>query len=305
MNKRIITVLLTAALLLSGCQLAKPEAKEPSKPDMLVGVFLTTEPLNMPDPEVLLNESIGALQRGETVISNSDPGRHYATFTETTTDGVTTGTYSFPGLEGTLLASVQITPNGSNGYWSSSITEGICDVSIGHHSREDGFSLTLNGTVYVVKDYPGDLVFYHNPVFQDSEGNIYVTQGDSISFASDLAGSTSHKINASTTFTEGETEVSFTSEIVVRIEAADPAEKIVIVQMSKDNKLLKTEEYTKSAIPEAVDTGSAEYIIVEEYASDGSIRRCLYQKGDTNISTFSLWKNGICIKTQTPVSWNT
>ena len=47
--------------------------------------------------------------------------------------------YRFPDLEGSLLASFRITPDGKseNAYWGSEVGEGICDVSFGHHSLDD------------------------------------------------------------------------------------------------------------------------------------------------------------------------
>ena len=49
MRKRIFILILVLALVFSGCQLAKPEADTRKEKDMLVGVFITEEYLDLFD----------------------------------------------------------------------------------------------------------------------------------------------------------------------------------------------------------------------------------------------------------------
>ena len=64
MHKRIFVLIMVLALALSGCQLAKPEADTQKEKDMLVGVFITEEHLDLFDMEAYLQDNLGALSGG-------------------------------------------------------------------------------------------------------------------------------------------------------------------------------------------------------------------------------------------------
>jgi len=73
MNKRICVLIMILALVLSGCQLAKPEAQAEAGNDMLVGVFVTAEHLDLFDFEAYFNDHANELiSGGNTMIENTD-----------------------------------------------------------------------------------------------------------------------------------------------------------------------------------------------------------------------------------------
>lgn len=301
MNKRILTILLAMALLLGGCQLAQPEAQKSEAQDMLVGVFLTTEPLGAVNTDAQME---AYLSGKDVSAAMPETDRIYGVFEEEIQDGMTTGTYSFPDLDGILLASFRIAPHGenTNAYWSTALTEGICDVKIGHHSKDNGETLTLSGTVYTRRNNPEHLVLYHNPVYQTQGGEVYVIQGDGVSFGD---ASCSQTLKAAVVHKENGKEATWTAEIDVHVEPIAPAESVEILQMDREHKILHQPEYELAQLPEMVLVPEpAEYLLLEEHLTDGSIRRTLYQNGDGYVTIYESWEKGICIKRQIPIQWN-
>ena len=75
MNKKVTVTCLALALLVSlcGCQLAQPEGSNSSKADRLVGVFVTTEYLDLYDADAYLEEYLknnaGSISDGDTRLS--------------------------------------------------------------------------------------------------------------------------------------------------------------------------------------------------------------------------------------------
>ena len=90
MNKKAISICLVFAIFVSlcGCQLAQPESGNHTEADRLVGVFITTEYLDLNDADAYLDEYLkdnaGSISDGDTIVLDSQEhlGRVYATFVE-------------------------------------------------------------------------------------------------------------------------------------------------------------------------------------------------------------------------------
>ena len=130
-----------------------------------------------------------------------------------------------------LLASCQVQPHGENTepYWTTQVTGGICDVLAGHHTRDEGFSLTLEGTVYC-SDRSANGKFYVNPVYQTPDGQVYLLPGDGIMFDGMSSVSSRYRLTDTQTQTENGIAKTNTCEIVVNLQAVTPAESLMILE---------------------------------------------------------------------------
>jgi hypothetical protein len=118
-NTKIVAICLAALLLsmLPGCQLAREDAGTNASEDRLIGVFLTTEYLDLFDFEGYLNDNIGSLSGGDIKLDGTTEeyqGKLYAelsprTLTNTETgEEVVTKEYVFPGFEGITYFSARV-----------------------------------------------------------------------------------------------------------------------------------------------------------------------------------------------------
>jgi len=308
MNKRICVLIMILALVLSGCQLAKPEAQAEAGNDMLVGVFVTAEHLDLFDMEAYLQDHIGDITNGQLNVEESAQysGRIWAEFQEDVTDGITTGQYVFPDLEGIFLASYRVAPHGENenAYWNSEVTEGLCDVHTGHYSTDEGFDLEMSGTIYLSETYH-DPTFFFNPVYQTPDGQVYLVSGQGTGFSGGLlGGSATHTISEEGSVAEnGETQ-RYSTRISVTMEIVSPARNMVILQMDENSQLLKRMELDPHEdFEDLVPEKGCAYILVEEHTSQG-VRRSLYQKEDRNIIFFRETESHICLKVHKGISWS-
>ncbi len=303
MNKRICVLIMILALVLCGCQLAKPEAGTQKEKDMLVGVFITEEHLDLFNMEAYLQNSLGALSGGTVSIEDSAQysNRIWGELTEEN-DGYSS--YRFGDLEGSLLASIRIVPDGimENAYWRSEAGEGLCDVSFGHFSVDDGSRQELSGTVYFSDTHPDPCLFF-NPVYQTPEGDVYLLSGQGTSFGSGFGGSATHSLKEENKWTESGEETVFSTEITVTMECVYPARNLVILQMDEDNQILRRREIDPAeAMEELKPEPGCAYILVEEHTANG-IRRSLYQKENRYIIFFRELENRMAIKAQISVAW--
>lgn len=306
MNKRIFALLLAALMLLSGCQLAQPDAREEKQRDRMVGVFITTDYLDLFDMEAYLKDHSNLLSGG-TIAPEDDftyANRIYAKHIEQISETGTFVRYIFEDLEGIVAAAYLVKPNGGvlESYWMSDVTEGICDVSLTHNSRDDGEDHSITGTIYLSPEFP-DPCFYFNPIYQTEEGDVYLVAGQGMAFDSDPGINATHTLNESTTYTvNGETR-SYTAESKITMKSIEPAEKIVVLFMDEESQEISRNEYAAEVLPEEITpaAGTA-YLLVEEHTAQ-SLRRTLYQQDDRYVSVFLALENYICINQQISILW--
>lgn len=310
MNKKAIGVCLVFAILVSlyGCQLAQPESGNHTEADRLVGVFITTEYLDLNDSNAYLDEYLkdnaGSISDGDTIILDSQEylGRVYATFVEEPyqdEDGEYhfSNTYEFEGLDGIVLANYQI-QNGEESYISSSAGEGICDV----HSRTGGEDQGISGTVWMAKN-SCEVIYYMNPIYQTADGQVYLVSGSGLHISSDVGGRTSRKMEEKVTATENGETYSYTFSAEIFIDFADPAETVTIIQMNKQDEEVKRETFVAGDLPEQFVPGdnTAYLIVISE--SDHGVHRQINQPGEDEIEVFVRWGEQICTKDYISVEW--
>ena len=304
MRKICLIFILILTLALTGCQLAKPEAEVQTGQDMLVGVFITEEHLDLFDMEAWFRDNASQVLKNENLtIENPEQysGRIWAT-PETDEDGH--GSYHFDALEGILLASFRVVPAGKpeNAYWSSTVTGSLCDVSFGHKALDTGSELTISGTVYFSDTHP-DPGLYFNPVYQTPEGDVYLLPGQGTFFGTGFCSSATHSLKEESKRTENGEETGHSSVITVTMECVYPAQNLVILQMDENNNILSRRELDSSAdLAEWKPESGCAYILLEEHTTDGT-RRSLYQRDDRYLIFFRELENHMCLQVQIPITW--
>ncbi len=304
MNKRLyLCFALLFLLSLSSCQLAREDGMNIHNNDRLVGVYITQEHIDLFDFESYINDNVQTIIKGgEITVSDYEQysSRIYAELKsielidEETGEKFESLEYEFKGLGGIPFFIATISqPDGVN--YSTTFSDG--KVSDAHLSV--GNDTTLDGTIYIAPNETDNHI-YVNPVFQNSDGQIYLTSGDGMSFSGDLGEGAVY----STTLDEkhmvtenGETtEESF--KVTVNFAIKYPPTKVTIVQMGSENIPISQKEYSPAALPEKMEINpEAEYVIVETQSSslDGDmINREILSKEEEYFTSYITGNNGIC-----------
>ena len=230
-KKNKIFALLLALCLLSGCALARPEAEEGTgmDQDMMVGVFITREYLDLFDFESYLEDNLNTVINGGGEISPENmakyEGRLYA---EKTDEG-----YDF-GIEGMGAFCVQGEQDGVP--YSASYSIGPMSLSLHSTVTDEGTNWDYSGTVYV--NCGGLEAFYTNPVYQDSEGRVYLTAGMGISSEIVDGSSMSQAMSSEyTTTSEGKTQ-TYSMRVEITYMGAEQPKSYRVLHMAEDSELL-------------------------------------------------------------------
>lgn len=298
MKLRNIALLLGMALLLCGCQLATDKTYEDdsSRGDKLVGVFVTQESLHLFDMEGWLSDNAGELVDGETItLVEGDfvsyEGRLYA---EADEDGF----WAFPGYEGMRMGQVW-----REDHWAGFATEGFCggvDTHVTRTDTHDGIEET--GTIFLPSDGK-EVILSCNPVYMTPDGKYYTVTGNSFHVDPTMGGEFRTNIHADMTWTERETEYTYSASFTVSVEPVDMAQTITVVQMSENHEELARAAYAPETIPEEITPESgAAYIIVEESVGD-AVRRTIHNPGDDAIKTYIRTEQFYCSVQYTNVLW--
>jgi hypothetical protein len=311
---------LTALLALTGCQLAIEDAGTEAAEDKLVGVFITTEPLDLFDTEAYLSDILSDFSGGELppISDNSNyQGRLYAELTprtdtnEETGEIIETEEYVFP-VEGFAFFATTVPGNkAEDSYTASTIDPAIGDGHLGVNVSDEGKIVTLTGTLYTTpQELP--VTYYYNPVYQSADGSVYVVSGGGGFMVNTEAYSEgevySQSFDATTTTTENGVTRTDSCSVTVSINVMFAPEKIVVLQMSESNAVLSREEYEPGALPENLSPErNAAYLLVETHkrneAGEIVVSREVYSHDAQRFETFSPRPDGVCVKSWTAINW--
>lgn len=294
------------------------EADTESK-DRLIGIFVTTDYLDLFDFEGYLNDNINKVMDGTVNVRREDSakynGRLYAelvdkTLTDTETGRTsTTKEYVFEGTEGFLYYGAKIEEDGES-YYASSGDEAISDGHLGITVTDVGESVDMEGTIYM-SAFGTKNCLYFNPVYQTDDGEVYAVAGHGYSFSGEISegmiGSVmleetnSYTINGETAETGTKIKMSYAFMYA-------PVE-IIVTQMSGDNQVVDSREYKPGELPEElIMMADTEYIIVETVKMDNSGKeihtREMYQQDIDIFQTFFCREDGICVEKSTKVIWS-
>lgn len=317
-TKNIIIIaccIILAAFALGATDVIKvknEDVQENSGSDRLIGVLITKEYLDLFDTDRFFNDNINQVMNGRNISETKRAkyqGRLYATLTETsntneTGETVTTKEYVFNGVDGIPFFMTYINDE-SGAYHVLNADEAITDCHQHITVTDEGESLSLTGTVYVAsRSNIGN--FYFNPVYQSSDGEVYVVSGDGVFFGNDnVPGvSWSQKITENRAETFNDSKNSSGSEVEVTICVMEEPKNIALLQFNGENRLLEKTNFTPGNLPEHIDAlPDAQYMIVETTSAEG-ISRTLFQREDEFIYVYYCRDDGICIKHEYEVNWN-
>lgn len=314
----MITFLFSFAILLNGCSLAKKDAGTDAK-DILIGAFITDDYLDLFDMDAYLNDNASTIFRNlNTTVNDSAEYTNplYAKIDRQDQRDPACWEISFDSISGlNLLAPVWTDEDGVPCLATKS-SDGICDISSNLHESDDGRETSLSGTVYTVPRASADgFAYYVNPVYQTADGKIYAVPGSGISTASASEEgetmSTSFSDQADTT-EKGRARTEKSSVTIQFASMFEPV-KITLVQMDKENKVIKQEDFIPGKLPEELSAEKdTTYFLIEteKRTPDGTtvIARSIYEHKDSeeedSMETFYAMDNGIVSKQSTQIIWN-
>lgn len=307
MTKKV-SVLLMFALMVSlcGCQLAKGEElveHGQSMTDKLIGAFITEEHLDLFDMEAYLNDNLDSIMSGKELGPGEQAqyeGRIYATPAGYLENGLPDGHFTFEGLEGYAYFTPTVEhPEGE----TTVVNADSCfsDIKNNYHSVDNNLQeISTEATLYVADDV-GHVAFFMNPVYQDDSGNVYLMAGTGIS--SDMVGSMSQSMDMERKVTIDDVETTEKYAIKITYKGIPRPERIAVLQMDAESRVLSREEYLPGQLPEQIDpVEGADYIILETITREETIREVVPQE-ERWMHTYDPQDNGICEQQSTEVLW--
>ena len=323
--KKVMAAACCAMLLclLAGCQLAQENAGPNANGDRLIGVYVTTEYIDLFDFDSYMSDNLnGFLSGGEMVVDGNSQkyaGRLYAELVTKTIINSETGEpvveedYVFEGIDGSgyYAPTIPATADHESYHGAMCVGDAISDRSsnIDVNGDTNSLSTSMEGTIYVS---PGsETTFYFNPVYQGADSRVYLVSSSGF-FVSNETHSEGAVFSQSMdeTYTTTENGKVKTERVSVKVSVAYmfAPEKIIIVEMGANSEPLSRKEYASGALPETLAPGAGtDYIIVEANtkSADGNVikKRDLYGKEDSVIETFSARADRICVKHETQIEW--
>lgn len=317
--RRTFEIFLAVLIIFSlmGCQLALEDKEDNT--DILIGVFITEERLDLFDMEGYLNDNINTLSGGGLINidknSSQYQGRLYATLTtralkDDTGKNFDTREFVFNDFKGISYFSARVPATENEDSYITSGSEAVSDGYTSFHFGEDEDKTTLEGTIYISSDYAGKTLFI-NPVYQSSDGTVYAITGNGI-MVSDEQGEGSvytQTLEETTTITENGKRKSKSTSIKISLAVMFPPEQIFILQMDKDSEIIAKTKYAPGKLPGTIiPEAGVEYIIVESNKIDieGNTvtSRTLFDRSNETLESFYRRSDGICVKQSTILDWN-
>lgn len=297
---------------------AKDEPADAGK-DRLIGVFITTEYVDLFDSESYFKDNADKVLSGGEIGSSDSAqyqGRLYAILVDEpytdpeTGETAATKKFVFDGIEGISYFAARYTDENGTQYLGAGDDDAISDAHTGLHYTDAGDGIDMKGTIYVSASKGSD-VFYYNPVYQTAAGEVYLVSGQGVSYGGELSAgmSGSQALKEEQTVTiDGKSE-TVSSSIEVSICFMDTPIGTSILQFDCDGSIVAREDYAAGDLPAEITTSSdTEYIIAETRMSsaDGkeTVTRELFRQDDESLYAFFCREDGICIKQYCSIAWD-
>ncbi len=312
MKRKVMALMCLAAMLLAltGCQLAKEDQGTEVREDKLVGLYITTEYLDLFNFDSYLEDHIGKLSGGGEFVVEGDTqkyqGRLYATLKPRGDSGVATHEYVFENVPGMAFFAPAVPEmDGHEGYITLMTDEGIIEPHQDlKYTNENEESITLKGTMYVAPSGKKERIYYFNPVYQTQDGSVYTVSGSGFVVENEnySQGSVySQTLDASSTITENGKTQKESFSITLAMEYLYAPTKIAVCQVDQDYSLLLRTEYAPDAMPEKITPEKeTAFFIVETHCLDDKgnalIKREICDRDAQSIVTFVVREDGVCIR---------
>lgn len=263
-----LSLALLFSLLLGGCTLAKPELQQ-AEEDKLCGILVTVgeQEAQRRKEQELENMTFSSMKELEESLTSS---------AEAEGSRQPDGTYIFEGVEGHMLGIREETEEDGESY-THFINDGFfTEVKANTAVTDAGKKDSISGVILAGESLNEPI--YMHPVYSRGDGSCYVilssggflmggvkTEGEA--YGQTFQWETSKEIN-------GKKETD-SIEIHVSLEMGIPVERVCVRMYNDEDELLKKEEVLRGT-EEVFLSEETAYVIVEEEASDGRIKRSLY-----------------------------
>ncbi len=322
MTKRAFIIFIAILILfsISGCQLAIEDKGEAKSRDRLIGILITEDYLDLFDMEKYLNDNINKITDGGLISIDGDNSQYqkrlYATLKTRTLKDETGKTFDtkefiFEGIDGISYFAAEVPATETeDSYTTSGSDEAVSDGHMGMHYGDNEEKITLDGTIYISSTH-NSKIRHINPVYQSPDGSVYTISGNGLMFSGDQGEGSiySTTLDETITVTENGKSKTVSASIKISIAIMYPPEKISVLQMDKDSKVISRLEYAPGKLPDTITpTDKAEYIIVESHKNnnEGQVvtSRTIYDREVESLDTFYCRNDGICVKQWTKLDWN-
>lgn len=234
----------------TGCQLAKSDYS--SVGDTLIGAYVTTEYIDTYDWDNLSMSASGSVS-----VNQKDQGRIYGTLDKENE------TVTFPEIAGYALIQLKEEKDGQT--YNKLLSDGFSDTctNIMDNSEE------ITGTIYYDNATTGeDYSVYVNPIYQCSNGDIYLMSSIGMMLSDD--GDYSESISSQKTATTNTSDASSLSKVTVYFKSSLPAKQVTFTQVDKNGNVLLEDAYTTKDFPETYSRKpDCDYILVAKMDCNG------------------------------------
>lgn len=291
MKKRFFVVLLTIILIMStGCQLAQEDSGTVVPTDQLVGMYVT------------LSDAPGYEWDAEAT-GLAEPLHYFASQGQRI---YADAEYNFPEGMGLLATTYYVqTEDRTQSYWSSNASDGISDAHSSIYTENDVTSVCFEATIYVA-DTAGELSLFMNPVYQNANGQLYALGTAPMGYQAASMDGCAETISQEIQTDLGSEFQTSGGSVTMHIEVIQLPERYVLIQVSQDHALLRSEEFAPEEMPETYTPASdCAYLILESYSADGKVQRTAYSvdEGTEFMDIFYPMESGICQKGRTKIVW--
>ena len=275
--------------------------------DKLIGVFVTKEYLNLFDINKYIVENAEKLT-DETILNAEQTAtyetRLYAKKSENATEKIT-----FDGIEGFLHYFTK-KEDTYGSYTSHYCDKGISNGHMDIKNSDNDSHIFLDGTIYLSTQ--GSIHgLYYNPVYQTTNGEIYVLSGTGHFYESEL--NTEGLSNTVTfedtrSYTKEDNTIEEYTKITLSCEYEHKSTCIVLTQMNNNYQIVKQQNYAPEKMPnEIILEDKTCYLIVETIKMDLNGNDVhsyeLLQPNDTFFFSISYQEDGIGIQNMTTLQW--
>lgn len=301
----LIFALILAAVFLIGLLDggAASSAAESEEEGTLIGVFVSEEDIDTGDD--LKVTSPGKFRWTK--------GRLYA---ERTEEG-----WRFPNLPdgGGIFSVLPMESDNADGETESPLLNSDFPeiVHIGNLGKADGRSnvnrengtdrldIDLSGEVYACGDR--QVIFNLYPIYQTSDGRIYLTRGNSMGMSGADGASVTHTLTRDKTETIGGKSERVKVRVAITVAARPTPTKFTVAHMDENDDLLKLEEFAPDALPKSITPADgAAYLIGTNYGTNWDGERTDYDissfRGKPTLSTFR-YENGRLSAAEIKIDW--
>ena len=113
------------------------------------------------------------------------------------------------------------------------------------------------------------MIFNLYPIYQTSDGRIYLTRGNSMGMSGADGASITHTLTSDKTETIGGKSERVKVRVAITVAARPTPTKFTVAHMDENDDLLKLEEFAPDALPESITAApGAAYLIGTSYGTD-------------------------------------